>query len=144
MPKLLGIARAKNKKEILEEIPKANITIDEGIIGDRRGSSNKRQVTVLFNLDWIDTCKELGKNIHWTNRRANLYVSDIRAYECSNRRILIGDVILRVNFETDPCLVMDSQHNGLMRALTPNWRGGVCCSVINGGTISIGDQVKLD
>jgi len=144
MPILLGIALARNKKEKLEEISTANITVKQGIIGDRRGSSNKRQVTVLFNMDWLDTCKELGREIHWTNRRANLYVSDIRAYECSNRRILIGDVILRVNFETDPCLVMNTQYRGLMEALTPNWRGGVCCSVIKGGTINIGDSIKID
>ena len=144
MPILLGIAYASKKREKLEELSKASISIDEGIIGDRRGSSNQRQITVLFKNDWIDACKELGKDIPWIYRRANLFVSDLRARECWNRRILIGDVILRVNFETDPCSVMDNQHEGLMKALTPMWRGGVCCSVIKGGEIIVGEKIKLD
>ena len=79
---LLGIAYASKKREKLEELSKASISIDEGIIGDRRGSSNQRQITVLFKNDWIDACKELGKDIPWIYRRANLFVSDLRAREC--------------------------------------------------------------
>jgi len=38
---------------------------------------------------------------------------------------------------------MDEQHMGLTRTLMPDWRGGVCCNVIQGGKIAIGDNVSL-
>ena len=38
---------------------------------------------------------------------------------------------------------MESMHQGLKQALEPKWRGGVCCSVINGGIISVGDKVQI-
>jgi len=31
----------------------------------------------------------------------------------------------------------------LRRALKPDWRGGVCCDVVSGGTIRVGDPVLL-
>ena len=45
--------------------------------------------------------------------------------------------------ETDPCSRMDEQHAGLRDALTPDWRGGVCCRVIAGGNVAVGDEVRL-
>jgi MOSC domain-containing protein YiiM len=39
---------------------------------------------------------------------------------------------------------MDKLHQDLTAALTPDWRGGVCCKVITAGTIQIGDRVEID
>jgi MOSC domain-containing protein YiiM len=38
---------------------------------------------------------------------------------------------------------MDKQYRGLRKALTPDWRAGVACRVVNGGTLQIGDRVSL-
>ena len=57
--------------------------------------------------------------------------------------IEVGNIKLRVSFETDPCEVMEATHQGLRKALEPKWRGGVCCSVIDGGIISVGDKVQI-
>jgi MOSC domain-containing protein YiiM len=38
---------------------------------------------------------------------------------------------------------MEEAHAGLKRALTPDWRVGVCCRVLSGGLISVGDTVQL-
>ena len=140
---LLGIAIARTKRGNMEELQFANISIQDGIIGDRRGNSIKRQISILFDEDWIATCNELNKKLHWTNRRANLFVSGLQAINCQGKYISIGGVVLRVNCETDPCEIMNQQYKGLMKALTPKWRGGICCSVIKAGNISIKDKVYL-
>jgi len=31
----------------------------------------------------------------------------------------------------------------LRKALTPDWRAGVACRVVHGGTIMVGDEVTL-
>jgi MOSC domain-containing protein YiiM len=56
-------------------------------------------------------------------------------------KLVIGDLVLEVTQETQPCHLMDEAHFGLRAALKPDWRGGVCCRVVEGGTIRIGDRV---
>jgi len=38
---------------------------------------------------------------------------------------------------------MDEASPGLREALEPDWRGGVCCRVLKGGLIAVGDEVTL-
>ncbi len=59
------------------------------------------------------------------------------------RMIHIGNAILEITRETDPCYKMDKAHQGLKEALMSGWRGGVCCKVIQAGTITSGDNVEL-
>ncbi|MCH6566428.1 MAG: MOSC domain-containing protein [Proteobacteria bacterium] len=60
------------------------------------------------------------------------------------KTIRIGEVCLEITQETYPCSLMDKQHQGLKDALTPKWRGGVCCNVLNAGSIQVGDRVEID
>ncbi|MFY8207099.1 MAG: MOSC domain-containing protein, partial [Arenimonas sp.] len=53
----------------------------------------------------------------------------------------IGEAELQIMLETDPCPRMDAQHDGLTAALTPHWRGGVCCRVLADGIVNTGDSV---
>tara|TARA_A100001011_G_scaffold378087_1_gene442486 strand:+ start:2035 stop:2484 length:450 start_codon:yes stop_codon:yes gene_type:complete len=144
MPQLLGIAVVP---KIMGEIfQRDSVIVDTktGIEGDARGSKKRRQITILFEDDWKKVCKDLNSNLHWTTRRANLLVSGINGPQEENSIIKIGNIKLKINFETDPCNVMEKQKSGLKKALTPDWRGGVCCSVIQGGKISIGDSVIIE
>ena len=38
---------------------------------------------------------------------------------------------------------MDEQVPGLTNALQPNRRGGVACEVITGGSVKVGDTVRI-
>ena len=55
----------------------------------------------------------------------------------------IGDVVLKITDETAPCARMDEAAAGLRRALTPDWRGGVCCQVVRGGQVSTSTEVAV-
>ena len=76
-------------------------------------------------------------------RRANLLVDGIDLPTDVGATIEVGSVKLRVTMEVDPCSRMDEQCPGLKRALTPDWRGGVACTVVQGGQVSIGDPVAV-
>jgi MOSC domain-containing protein YiiM len=39
---------------------------------------------------------------------------------------------------------MDEQCPGLKRALQPDWRGGVSCTVLQGGAVALGDEVVTE
>ena len=47
----------------------------------------------------------------------------------AHHRVVIGALVLEVTMETRPCQLMEAAHRGLRGALTPDWRGGVCCRV---------------
>jgi MOSC domain-containing protein YiiM len=138
---LLGIARAPASRAALIEMEEAQVGAAEGIQGDARGRNPGRQVTVLFREGWEGACDELGVTLSWVTRRANLLVEGI-APPRAGGQLKIGDLLLEVTQETKPCHLMETAHPGLKRALTPEWRGGVCCRVLNGGKIRVGDRVE--
>ena len=141
MGKLAGIARRETTRAPMELLETVTITEDAGVSGDFRGRARKRQVTLISSSVWAAVCAELGEDLSWTTRRANLLVDGVDLPRAGI--IQIGDVSLKVEVETAPCSRMDEQHAGLRQALMPDWRGGVCCTVLRGGEVSIGDDVRL-
>jgi len=144
MATLKGIAyRLKSKGEMhITEF--SSVSPKSGVENDYRGHPHNRQVTVLSLEDWQRACDELKLNLHWTTRRANLLVEGIRFSPASEGDVIkIGDLHLQITRETDPCPRMEEAQSGLMKALTPDWRGGACCRVISGGDIAVGDRVEV-
>ncbi len=143
MGKLLFIARKSQSHAPMEEIKTAELTVETGLEGDYRGKLRRRQVSVLSKEAWKATCQEHGQDLSWTTRRANLFVEGIDLKETKGARLGIGEALLEVSCETDPCSRMDDASPGLQKALESDWRGGVCCRVIKGGVISVNDSVTL-
>jgi len=102
-----------------------------------------RQITVVSSESWADACTELGKEVPWTLRRANLLVKGISLLNSTGKKLVVGEVEMEVTFETKPCPVMDTAEQGLKDALVVEWRGGVLCKVIREGRIQNGDIVEL-
>ena len=142
MPELKGIAIAPRIMEAMQAVERAEVTVEAGIGGDARGRKSRRQVTILFEDDWNDAVAETGGALDWTERRANLLVTGMRCPGEEGGTFGIGDVRLEVVMETEPCDLMESKRAGLRQALTPDWRGGVCCRVLSDGNIRVGDAVS--
>jgi MOSC domain-containing protein YiiM len=142
--RLIGIAKAQELREALVEIDRAQITRERGITGDARGIKRGRQITILFREGWEDACRELGQTLPWTTRRANLYVEGFERPRRKGDVIRVGEVVLQVTDETEPCFLMERARSGLKEALIPDWRAGVCCNVVSGGEIAIGDAVTYE
>jgi MOSC domain-containing protein YiiM len=144
MPTLAAIAYRTKPKAPMTEIGQVEITCAQGLVPDTRGKPGKRQVTLLSRQSWQDVCKELGVELPWTFRRANLLIDGL-SFSASDvgRIIRIGDAELQVMIETDPCPRMDAQHAGLTAALLPYWRAGVCCKVLKGASVRIGDRISI-
>ncbi|HJL92241.1 MAG TPA: MOSC domain-containing protein [Woeseiaceae bacterium] len=143
MGNVIGIARREKLRAEMETIDSVYVDEKTGLSGDIRGTALKRQVTLLSAKAWSEVCRELEADLPWTTRRANILIENIDFHQDTDYKIQIGEVLLLVTRQTDPCSRMDEQYNGLTNALMSNWRGGVCCSVIRGGDISLGDEVKL-
>ena len=142
--RLIGIARATELLAPMEVLGQTSISFEAGLDGDARGRSEGRQVTVLFREGWEDACRDAGADLPWAVRRANLYVEGLERPRQIGARLCIGEVMLEVADETKPCALMEAAHAGLRAAMKPEWRGGVCCTVVSGGEIGLGDAVTLD
>jgi MOSC domain-containing protein YiiM len=142
MGRLLGIARAPALRAPLIPMDTGEVGTADGLKGDVRGKTRGRQVTVLFREGWEQACRELDVQLPWITRRANLFVEGVPLPR-EGSRIIIGSLVLEVTQETQPCGVMEAAQRGLRRALRPEWRGGVCCRVVQGGTIRVGDEVAV-
>lgn len=145
MSSIKAIAIKNRPRVAMQSIDSAQITVAIGILGDFRGSQLQRQVTILSEDSWHKTCADIGNDLPWTTRRANLLIDGVE-FDSSylGKTVRIGTVELEITRETVPCSMMDAQHKGLTAALVPHWRGGVCCKVIQAGEIRIGDQVEFD
>ncbi|MCP4875621.1 MAG: MOSC domain-containing protein [Gammaproteobacteria bacterium] len=145
MSTIKAIAIKNRSRVAMQSIESAQIAVASGILGDLRGAQQGRQITILSETAWQRTCAEIDADLPWTTRRANLLVDGVE-FDASyvGKRIRIGEVELVVTRETNPCSLMDAQHQGLTAALTPDWRGGICCNVVSPGDIRIGDQIVFD
>jgi MOSC domain-containing protein YiiM len=57
------------------------------------------------------------------------------------QRLSVGGAVLEVTIPCEPCHQMDEIRKGLQEALQD--RRGVLCRVIEGGRISLGDQIEI-
>lgn len=149
---LNGIAIRDASRAPMTVLDQAEVSTERGVADDFRGQQRSRQVTVLFEDAWQAACDELETELPWTVRRANLLLRNVSFHPKFDAErvvqgtytIRVGDVILQATKETEPCHRMDEQQAGLRQALTPNWRGGLCCKVIQSGTVRMGDTVTID
>jgi MOSC domain-containing protein YiiM len=133
----------------METLPQVDVTVAEGVRGDFRGAlkpgRNKRQVTVMAVEGWRDTLRDLNAHVDWEQRRVNLLVEGLALERTTGARIVFSSgLTLEVTGECDPCSRMEEVAPGLKAALVPHWRGGVTTRVIEGGPLTLGDEVRIE
>ena len=134
----------------METVHQAQVSRELGIAGDFRGAivpgkSSRRQISLIEAESWASALHDLGADVPWQERRANLLVSGIRLPREPGRVIAIGpDLRIETTCECDPCSRMEEVAPGLKAALLPDWRGGVLGRVISDGAIAVGDEVRIE
>lgn len=145
--RLIGIARRAVRRAPMETLERALVGVDFGVEGDQKGKKHeKRRITVLAREDWEAALADLppeGRALLWTTRRANLFVEGVRLPRAVGGALQIGPLVLEITGETNPCHLMEEAFPGLLSALTPEWRGGVTCRVLEGGEIALGQAAEV-
>jgi MOSC domain-containing protein YiiM len=130
-------------------VEQVTITAGAGLDGDHKGGKfPRRGVTMLAREAWAEAIAALGDlagevPLPWTTRRANLLVEGVALPRAAGALLRVGPVLLEVTAQTVPCARMDEAHPGLRKALSPDWRGGVTCRVLEGGLVAIGGEVAV-
>ena len=137
-----GIAVREASRAPMKEQQHVEVTLQQGIVQDYRGTG-LRQVTFLDIGQWQEVLAELGIDLPWYTRRANVLIEGIDLSATVGRRLQVGACRFAIGGETTPCERMDELQPGLRRILTPALRGGVWGKVLQGGALRIGDAVQV-
>jgi MOSC domain-containing protein YiiM len=145
--RLLGIAVRSAYRAPMQTRQSAHVALGGGVEGDYKGAKHPRRgVTILAREAWEAALAALGAEaagLPWTLRRANLLVEGVMLPRAVGGVVRVGAALLEVTYPTTPCKRMDEARAGLLRALYPDWRGGITCKVVEAGAISVGDRVEV-
>ena len=140
---VIDLAVRPSKGATPERVLELSCDPEAGVIGDH-GSSRRRQITLLSTEQWQSACEQVGQEVAWTTRRANLLVSGgCFGPKHDGRKLRIGEVEILIHGELVPCQQMEDQQPGLLHSLQPDWRGGLHGEIITAGTIRPGDALEV-
>ncbi|OWY70308.1 hypothetical protein B7486_16055 [cyanobacterium TDX16] len=139
---VLGIALRYQDKGKMREVTEVSGVENGGLEGDL-ASRPDRGVTLIASRQWKQAIKELGVDLPWYTRRANILVDSEGLGGLIGKRIRIGEIELAVNDETRPCELMDRLEPGLKDVLKPDCRGGVNGRIVKAGRVRVGDEVRI-
>ena len=139
---VLGLALRYQDKGQMREVTEVVGVENGGLEGDL-ASRPDRGVTLIASGQWKQATTELGVDLPWYTRRANILVNSDGLGGLIGKRIRIGEMELKVNDETRPCELMDRLEPGLKDVLKPDYRGGVNGRIIKAGRVRVGDEVRI-
>ena len=137
---ILSIAVRTSQRGPMQEVSTAATAVNGGLAGDISVSKN-RGITFLSASQWRQVNEELGVELPWHTRRANVLVDCGSLANLIGATVRVGQVTLKITGETKPCALMDALHQGLRKALEPDCRGGIHGRVIESGVICVGDRL---
>ena len=133
----LHIARVKETPS--DPVQEATALSGMGLEGDRScRQGNMRQVLIMDN----ETLGGFG--LAPGQIKENITVSGLDLSQTvAGNVVFIGDeVTMEIVGECEPCGKMDAIRQGLQAEL--NHRRGMLCTVINGGPIKVGDNIRVE
>jgi MOSC domain-containing protein YiiM len=130
----------------MAEPDEAMAIAERGLEGDHRidkTPGSGRQVTLISREFIAQTAHFLGRDdISPGLLRRNLVVSGINLNALRHQRFTIGDALFEAGALCHPCSRMETAlGKGGVAAMLGH--GGLCCRVLKGGIIRIGDEVLV-
>ena len=141
---LQSIARSKTDDGAREEVFAAQVTIDDGLQGDRSDLLGAGEVAVLSKESWVKVCHESGLELPWLVHGSSLLIKGFEFLPTDlGRRLQIGEAEFEIHREMSPHDKLENQAPELFRSLQMGFRGGVVCKVLRSGSIQNGDDVII-
>lgn len=140
--KVMGIAVRTGPRSPMHEIDQAEAAADGGLVQDIKKVSVDRGITLISARQWRQVLRELGVELPWHTRRANVLIDADGLGGLIGRTLRLGGITVQVTGETRPCELMNELQPGLREALRPDCRGGVTCRVVSGGSVRVGDELS--
>ncbi len=146
MAKIKAINISNLSGESTVYVNQAILNRNRGILNDRYYENFKNkydQVTLIEseNIDYLNNTMKI--KLDYKDFRRNIITSGIDLNKLINKRIKINDVVLKVHQLCQPCRYLQKKLNinNLVKLLVN--KSGVCAEIIQSGTISTFDHIKI-
>lgn len=138
-----AILTAPEAEQPLQRTTAVEAVAGRGLEGDRylegRGTFSKPGRGYELTLVEADVLDELG--LPWEDARRNIVTRGVSLNGLVGREFTIGDVVCIGRRLAEPCAHLERvSRPGLLRPLVH--RAGLRADILEGGTISVGDQVR--
>ncbi len=126
----------------LESVSEVEAVAGRGLVGDRY-FDGYRQISIVSSEELAEAAAEWGGEIPAGSTRRQITISEGRFNRTPGTSIRLGDVVVQVNGDCSPCEQMNKSVGPEAREFLRG-RGGITGSIVEGGTIRVGDPVKID
>lgn len=137
----IGI-RAERRAEV-QSVATVEVDVDGGLSGDHYSKNGgKRQVTLVQAEHIEGVEKMLGVKVDPAELRRNIVISGVNLLAFADRKFSLGEVVLEMTGHCYPCSRLEENIGpGAYNAMRGH--GGITAKVIRGGTLKVGDDVRL-
>lgn len=125
----------------VHSVDEVEAVADKGLVGDRKYGA-KRQISIVSNDELAEAAAKLGSEIPAGATRRQITISEGRFDRTPGGTIRIGEVVISVNGDCSPCDEMEQSIGPGARAALVEL-GGVTGTIVEGGTIRVGDPVEM-
>ncbi len=135
--------RPKRRSDV-SSVEGVNVTVEGGLEGDHYSKQGGKRMVTLIQKEHLDVVSALlDMNIEPGSLRRNIVVSGINLLALHNETFRLGsEVILKGTGYCHPCSRMEENLGpGGYNAMRGH--GGITAVVVNGGSISVGNEVKI-
>jgi MOSC domain-containing protein YiiM len=132
------------KRGEVQPIAEIEVTVEAGLLGDHYGKEGGKRMVTLIQKEHIDVVESIMKTeVDPKMLRRNIIVSGINLLALKEKVLQIGDEVqLEVTGICHPCSRMETNLGpGGYNAMRGH--GGITAKVLQGGTIRVGDPVKM-
>jgi MOSC domain-containing protein YiiM len=128
-------------REPVESLEESRFVAGYGIEGDRHASDQPGRKDCQVLMIDVETLTELGLKPGDVREQVTTSGFDVGSLEPGQEVALGFEVIVRVSRPATPCARMDEMRAGLQRRL--QGRRGQLASIVTGGTVRVGDEVRM-
>ena len=123
----------------MQQVPTATLVEGVGIDGDKHASTASKRQVLLADKEALDAVGVLPGTI-----KENVTVEgvDVMRLPAGTRVRLGRSAVLEIMAVCEPCFRMDEIRDGLRTEL--EGRRGMLSRVVEGGTISVGDAIRVE
>ena len=144
--RLEWIGISSRRLAAIESVSDADVQVGTGIVGEHHATgtgNSKRQVTIIQHEHLPAIARLSGhESVAPELLRRNLVVSGVNLVALKDKRFRIGGVLLEGTGPCAPCSRMEENLGpGGYNAMRGH--GGITCVVLEGGRITVGDEVTF-
>ena len=142
--RVVWLGRSPGRKQPIDVVETVDVELRTGIVGDRHATRGrgKRQVTLIQQEHLAAVSALMGREVLPSEVRRNIVVSGINVWALKDRVFRVGTTVLQGTGPCAPCSRMEENLGpGGYNAMRGH--GGITASVVEAGTIRIGDVVRF-